>query len=41
MKLKDIIGAIEKVAPLSIQDGFDNSGLQVGIPEQEVSSVLI
>ena len=41
MKLKEIIGAIEKVAPLSIQDGFDNSGLQIGLPEQEVNSVLI
>lgn len=41
MKLKEIIGAIEKVAPLSVQDGFDNSGLQVGLPEQEISSVLI
>lgn len=41
MKLKEIIDAIEKVAPLSIQDGFDNSGLQVGSPEMEISSVLV
>lgn len=41
MKLKEITGAIEKVAPLSIQDSFDNSGLQVGVPEQEIKSVLI
>lgn len=41
MKLKEIIGAIEKLAPLSIQDGFDNSGLQVGSPGQEISSVLL
>ncbi len=41
MKLKEIIGAIEKLAPLSIQDGFDNSGLQVGRAEQEIGSVLL
>jgi len=41
MKLKEIIRAVEKAAPLSIQDGFDNSGLQVGSPEQEISSVLV
>ncbi len=41
MKLKELTGAIEKVAPLSIQDSFDNSGLQVGFPEQEIESVLI
>lgn len=41
MILKDIITIIEKAAPLNLQDGFDNSGLQVGLPSQEVSSVLV
>lgn len=41
MRLQEIINAVEKTAPLSIQDGFDNSGLQVGMPEQEISSVLV
>ena len=41
MKVKDIIKVIEEVAPLSIQEGWDNSGLCVGSPEDEVTSVLL
>ena len=41
MKAKDIIKVIEDFAPLSIQEGWDNSGLCVGSPEDEVSSVLV
>ena len=41
MKVKDIIKIIEDFAPLSIQEGWDNSGLCVGSPEDEVSSVLL
>ena len=41
MKVKDIIKVIEEFAPLSIQEGWDNSGLCVGSPEDEVSSVLL
>ena len=41
MKVKEIISAIEEFAPLSIQEGWDNSGLCVGSPEDEVTSVLI
>lgn len=33
--------AIEAVAPLRYQDGFDNSGLQVGFTDSKVNSVLI
>ena len=40
MKVKDVIAVIEEFAPLSIQEGWDNSGLCVGSPEDEVSSVL-
>ena len=40
MKVKDVIAVIEEFAPLSIQEGWDNSGLCVGSPEAEVSSVL-
>ena len=40
MKVRDIIAVIEDFAPLSIQEGWDNSGLCVGSPEAEVSSVL-
>ena len=41
MKVKDIIQVIEDFAPLSIQEGWDNSGLCVGSPEDEATSVLI
>ena len=41
MKVKDIIKVIEDFAPLSVQEGWDNSVLCVGSPEDEVSSVLM
>ena len=40
MKVKDIIKVIEDFAPASIQENWDNSGLCVGSPEDEVTSVL-
>ena len=40
MKVKDIVAVIEEFAPLSIQEGWDNSGLCVGSPEDEVTSAL-
>ena len=41
MKVKDIVKVIEDFAPLSVQEGWDNCGLCVGSPEDEVSSVLL
>ena len=41
MKVKDIIKVVEEFAPLAIQEGWDNSGLCVGSPENEVTSVLL
>ncbi|MBR5299417.1 MAG: Nif3-like dinuclear metal center hexameric protein [Bacteroidales bacterium] len=41
MKVKDIIRVIEDFAPLSLQEGWDNSGLCIGSPEDVVSSVLL
>ena len=41
MKVKDIIRIIEEFAPLSLQEGWDNSGLCIGSPEDVVSSVLL
>lgn len=41
MKVKDIIAAIEAFAPACAQAEGDNSGLQLGSPEQEVHGVLI
>ena len=34
------MGAIERIAPLHLQEEFDNSGLQVGFPQATVSKVL-
>ena len=41
MILQDIINIIESVAPLSYQEAWDNSGLQVGDRNAEVSSALL
>lgn len=41
MKVKDITSAIERLAPLSFQDSWDNSGLQVGDPEAAVTGILV
>ncbi len=41
MKIKEIIKVIEEIAPLSFQESYDNAGMQVGSPEQEVESVLL
>ena len=41
MKVRDITEAIEAFAPLRIQEDWDNSGLCIGSPDQEVSGVLL
>jgi len=41
MKIKEITDIIEEFAPLSIQEEWDNSGLIVGSPSQEVHGVLL
>jgi len=41
MKIKEIITEIEKIAPLSFQETYDNSGIQVGNIDNETNSVLI
>lgn len=41
VKVKDIVKAIEDFAPLSVQENWDNSGLTIGSPDAEVSSVLL
>lgn len=38
--VKDIMNAIETVAPLAMQESYDNAGLQCGDPRQQVSRVL-
>lgn len=41
MRLKEIVAALERLAPLRLQDEWDNSGLQVGFPESEISGILV
>ena len=40
-QVKDIAELIENFAPKSLQEGYDNSGLQVGDPQMEVNGVLV
>ncbi len=39
--VKRIAEALEAFAPLSLQEGYDNAGLQVGNPLMEVSGVML
>ena len=41
MKVREITEAIEEFAPLGIQEPWDNSGLCIGSPEDEVRGVLV
>ena len=41
MQLKQITQLIESVAPLDVQESYDNSGLIIGHPEDEISGILI
>jgi len=40
MKLWEITNAIEEHFPLSTQEGWDNSGLQVGNPDDEITGII-
>ncbi len=41
MKLNQLINKLDQWAPLSLQESYDNSGLLVGDPNQEINSILI
>ena len=41
MTVKEVISVLEELAPLSYSEDFDNTGLLVGSPSQEVSGVLV
>lgn len=41
MKIKEIVNALERFAPLPLQDGFDNAGLQIGLTEVEATGALL
>jgi dinuclear metal center YbgI/SA1388 family protein len=41
MKLKDLCTYLDSAVPLSFQEDYDNSGLQVGSPESDIASAMI
>ena len=41
MKIKEIVSALERFAPLPLQDGFDNAGLQIGLTDGETTGALL
>ena len=41
MKVREITAVIEAFAPLSLQESYDNAGLIVGRPDDEVSKALL
>lgn len=41
MKIRRIVDALEELAPLPLQEGYDNAGLQVGLIDDEVTGVLL
>ncbi len=41
MKLKELTSYLDSEVPLSFQESYDNSGLQVGSSEKEVTSAMI
>jgi len=41
VKIKEVLSALERFAPLPLQEDYDNAGLQVGLTEAEVSGALL
>lgn len=41
IKIREICSAIEEFAPLSLQESYDNAGLQVGNADNTVSAILL
>jgi len=41
MKIGEITNFLEQIAPLSLQESYDNSGLLIGSPDKDVNKVLI
>ncbi len=41
MQVRDIIGVIEQMAPLALQEGYDNAGLLLGFPDQQINGALV
>lgn len=41
VKIKDVVSALERFAPLPLQEDYDNAGLQIGLTEAEISGALL
>jgi dinuclear metal center YbgI/SA1388 family protein len=41
VKIIEVVNALERFAPLPLQEDFDNAGLQIGLTEAEVSGALL
>ena len=41
VRVEQIAEAVERIAPISLAEEWDNCGLQVGDPEAEVNRVLV
>ena len=41
MRIKDILHTIEQLAPLPLQEDFDNAGVQIGDINQEAKGALL
>ncbi|MBQ8047577.1 MAG: Nif3-like dinuclear metal center hexameric protein [Prevotella sp.] len=41
MNISKVVAALERFAPLPLQESFDNAGLQIGLTEAEVSGALL
>ena len=41
VKIKEVVSALERFAPLPLQEDYDNAGLQIGLTEAEVSGALL
>lgn len=41
MKLKELTSFLDSAVPLSFQENYDNSGIQTGLPESEISAGLL
>lgn len=41
MKIKEVVSYLEEIAPLQLQESYDNSGLIIGDSDSEVKSILV
>lgn len=41
VKIKEVVDALERFAPLPLEESYDNAGLQIGLTEAEVSGALL